>query len=52
MTFEFLVLIALFLILIGVLPWWPYSRWWGYGPAVVVAIIFLVLAAMGRIPSR
>ena len=55
MTFEILVLLSLFLILFGVLPWWRYSRWWGYGPSVLVALIFLVLLLMtltGRTPGR
>jgi hypothetical protein len=55
MTLEIPILLGLFFILFGVLPWWPYSRWWGYGPAVLIAVIFLVLLLMmltGRIPWR
>ncbi len=55
MTFEILVLCGAFFVLVGVLPWWSYSRWWGYGPAVLIAMTLLVLLAMtltGRIPGR
>jgi Protein of unknown function (DUF3309) len=55
MTFEILVLLSLFLILLGVLPWWRHSRWWGYGPSVLLALIFVVLLLMtltGRTPGR
>jgi Protein of unknown function (DUF3309) len=54
MTFENLVLLSLFLVLLGVLPWWSYSKWWGYGPPLLVGIILLVLllmTVMGRIPG-
>jgi hypothetical protein len=46
-----LIVIAL-LMLLGVLPVWPHSRSWGYGPSgglglVVVIVVILLLA--GRI---
>ena len=46
------LLIVLILILIGVVPTWPYSRGWGYGPGGIVGvilIIILILLLMGRI---
>jgi Protein of unknown function (DUF3309) len=55
MTFEVLILLVLVFVLISVLPCWSYSRWWGYGPAVLIGLIFIVLLAMtltGRIPGR
>jgi hypothetical protein len=54
MTFEILVLLSLLLVTMGVLPLWPYSRTWGYGPSVLVALIFVVLLVMtltGRTPG-
>jgi len=46
-----LIVVAL-LMLLGVLPVWPHSRSWGYGPSgglglIVVIVVILVLA--GRI---
>jgi hypothetical protein len=54
MTFAFTLLALIGLILIGVLPVWPFSRGWGYGPAVVIGIVFLMLLVMtltGRVPG-
>ena len=42
----------LLLMLIGVIPTWPHSRNWGYGPSGglgLVLVILLVLLLMGRI---
>lgn len=47
-----ILLIVLILILIGVLPAWPHSRAWGYGPSgllTVVVVVLLILLLMGRI---
>ena len=47
-----ILLIVLVLLVIGVLPTWPYSRGWGYGPGGllgVILIILLVLLLMGRL---
>jgi hypothetical protein len=47
-----ILLIVLILILLGVLPTWPHSQSWGYGPSGilgVVAVIVLVLVLMGRL---
>ena len=52
MTLGTLLLIVLVLVLIGVIPAWPHSRRWGYGPSGVlglVLVIVLVLFLMGRI---
>ena len=46
MIFAFTVLTLIGFILIGVLPVWPFSRGWGYGPAVVIGIVFLMLLVM------
>jgi hypothetical protein len=47
-----LLIVLLVLILAGVMPTWPYSRGWGYGPGGIVGLILvvlLVLLLMGRI---
>jgi hypothetical protein len=47
-----ILLIILVLALIGVLPTWPHSRNWGYGPTGltgVVVIVLIVLLLSGRI---
>lgn len=52
MTLGTVLLIVLVLLLIGVIPSWPHSRGWGYGPSGIlglVLIIVLVLFVMGRI---
>ncbi len=47
-----IVLIVLVLMLIGVIPTWPHSREWGYGPSGglgLVVLILLILLLTGRI---
>jgi hypothetical protein len=47
-----ILLIVLILALVGVIPAWPHSRGWGYGPSGVVGLIvvvLIVLLLMGRI---
>ena len=44
------LLIILILMLIGVIPTWPHSRNWGYGPSGglgLVVIILIVLLLLG-----
>jgi hypothetical protein len=45
-------MIILILILLGVVPIWPYSRSWGYGPSGIlglVLIVFLILLLLGAV---
>jgi hypothetical protein len=52
MSLGTILLIVLILILIGVIPSWPHSRSWGYGPSGalgLVVIIILVLLVSGRL---
>ena len=52
MSIGTILLIVLVLIVIGVLPSWPHSRSWGYGPTgigTVLVIILIVLLATGRL---
>jgi hypothetical protein len=47
-----ILLIILILLLIGVVPAWPHSRGWGYGPSGILGVILLVvivMALMGRV---
>jgi hypothetical protein len=52
MSLGTILLIVLILILLGVLPTWPYSSGWGYGPSGglgLIVVILLILVLMGRI---
>lgn len=47
-----ILLIVLILMLIGVIPAWPHSKSWGYGPSGglgLVVIILIILLLLGRI---
>jgi hypothetical protein len=47
-----ILLIILILLLIGVLPGWPYSSGWGYWPSGglgLIALILLILALTGHV---
>ena len=44
MTLGTAILIALMVLLIALVPAWPHSRGWGYGPSGVVGLVFLVMA--------
>lgn len=47
-----ILLIVLVLILLGVMPTWPHSRAWGYGPSGIVGVLLVVLVVlllMGRL---
>ncbi|WP_262272452.1 DUF3309 domain-containing protein [Microvirga yunnanensis] len=52
MSVGTILLIVLILILIGVVPAWPHSRGWGYGPSGVLGVILLIviiLLLLGRL---
>jgi Protein of unknown function (DUF3309) len=47
-----LLLIILILLLVGVLPAWPYSSGWGYWPSGglgLIVLILIILALTGRL---
>jgi hypothetical protein len=47
-----ILLIVLIVLLLAVLPTWPYSTGWGYYPSGglgLVALIVIILLVMGRI---
>ena len=46
------LIVLLVLMLIGVIPRWPHSRSWGYGPSGglgLILIILLILLLTGRL---
>ncbi|MBI5521515.1 MAG: DUF3309 domain-containing protein [Desulfarculus sp.] len=52
MSLGTILLVVLILVLLGVIPTWPHSRAWGYGPSGLVGlglIIVLILLLLGRI---
>ncbi|MEO9135335.1 MAG: DUF3309 family protein [Casimicrobiaceae bacterium] len=52
MSLGTILLIVLVLVLIGVIPSWPHSKGWGYGPSGaigVVLVIVVVLLLLGRL---
>jgi hypothetical protein len=47
-----LLIVLIVLILLGVIPAWPHSRKWGYGPSGglgLVLLILLILLLTGRL---
>lgn len=52
MTLGTILVIILILLLLGVIPSWPYSGNWGYGPSGIVGVVLvivLILLLLGRI---
>jgi hypothetical protein len=46
------LIVLLVLVLLGVIPAWPHSRSWGYGPSGglgLILLVVLILLVMGRI---
>jgi hypothetical protein len=41
-----ILLIILILLLLGVVPAWPHSRSWGYGPSGILGVILIVVIVM------
>lgn len=46
MTISTLLLLVLVLALIGVVPVWPHSRDWGYGPSGGTAVLLILVVAL------
>ncbi|WED42998.1 DUF3309 family protein [Legionella cardiaca] len=40
---SLILLIILVLLLLGVIPAWPYSRGWGYRPSGIVGLLIIIL---------
>jgi hypothetical protein len=52
MSLGAILLVLLILLLIGVIPAWPYSTSWGYGPTGITGVmlaVVVVLLALGTI---
>jgi len=52
MSITTILIVILVLALVGVIPTWPHSRSWGYGPSGIVGLILvvlLILFLMGRL---
>jgi hypothetical protein len=49
---SWIVLIVLIVLLLAVLPSWPYSRGWGYVPSgtiTLIVVIVLILVLLGHL---
>lgn len=52
MSIGMILLIVLILLLVGVIPAWPHSTGWGYGPSGglgLIVLILVILLLMGKI---
>ena len=52
MSIGTIILILLVLVLMGVVPTWPHSRSWGYGPTGglgLIVVVLLILLLMGKL---
>ena len=52
MSLYTILIIVLVLMLIGIIPTWPHSKNWGYGPSGGLGLIIIILIALlltGRI---
>lgn len=47
MPLRTLLIVLLVLLVIGLLPTWPYSSGWGYYPSGGIGLILLVLLLLG-----
>jgi hypothetical protein len=46
MALSTILLVVVILLLIGVLPAWPHSREWGYGPSGLIGVLLVVLVVL------
>jgi hypothetical protein len=52
MSVGTILLVILVLALVGVIPTWPHSKEWGYGPSGgvgLILVIVLILFVLGKI---
>lgn len=52
MSLGTILLVILILALLGIIPIWPHSRSWGYGPSGgvgLIVIIIVILLLLGRL---
>jgi hypothetical protein len=43
MSLGLILLIILVLVLLGVIPSWPHSRNWGYGPSGGIGLLLIIV---------
>jgi len=46
MSIGMILLIVLILMLVGVIPTWPHSKGWGYGPSGGIGLVLLILVIL------
>jgi len=46
MMLGIILLIVVILLLVSVIPTWPHSQTWGYGPSSGLGIVLVVIVAM------
>lgn len=46
MTLGTVLLVVLILALLGLIPTWPHSKGWGYGPSGGVGLLVIVLVVL------
>jgi hypothetical protein len=46
MSLGTILIIVLVLMLVGVIPSWPHSKGWGYGPSGILGAILLILVIL------
>jgi hypothetical protein len=46
MSLGTILLIIIVLVLLGVIPTWPHSRGWGYGPSGILGAILVVVVIL------
>lgn len=52
MTLGTILLVVLVLLLLGIIPTWPHSKGWGYGPSGLLGVVLLIVVILlltGRI---
>jgi len=52
MSIGTILVIILILALVGIIPVWPHSRSWGYGPSGgvgLIVLIIIILLLLGKI---
>ena len=52
MSIGMIILIIVVLALVGVLPSWPHSRSWGYGPSGgfgLIVVVLLILVVLDKV---
>jgi hypothetical protein len=40
---SWILLIVLLVLLLGAVPFWPYSRRWGWGPSGILGLLLIIL---------